>query len=105
MKLLAMSKFKTMKKLTSEDVKDIAQYLIIFVLVFGMLTLIWKLFKIKFPIENKEIGLLLIGAFSAKFSDAVGYLLNSSKGSSKKTDIISKSPALIEETKPTNEVQ
>lgn len=87
-----------MKKITSEDVKDIAQYVIIYTLVFGMIVLIWKLFKIKFPEENKEIGLLLIGAFSAKFSDAVGYLLNSSKGSSKKTDIIAKSPAITENT-------
>lgn len=78
----------------SKDIKDAFQYSIILVLVVSMIILIRILFKIKLPEENKEIALLLIGAFSTKFSDAVAFLINSSKGSAEKSETISKLPPL-----------
>ena len=46
---------------------------------------------------NKEIGLMLIGVLTAKFSDVIAYFFNSTKGSQEKTDIISRLPAIKEE--------
>jgi hypothetical protein len=40
------------------------------------------------PEKNKDIGLLVVGALVAKFSDVVSYFFGSSKGSADKTEII-----------------
>lgn len=83
-----------MKSLTAKNLKDIAQYLIIFTVVIAMLTLITTVFKHELPAGNKDIGNILIGVLATKFSDVIGYLINSTKGSAEKTDLIAKSPAL-----------
>ena len=80
--------------MTAKNLKDTFQYFIILVLVVSMLILIAMLFKIKLPEENKEIALLLIGQFSAKFADGISFLINSSKGSAEKSETISKLPPL-----------
>jgi hypothetical protein len=46
------------------------------------------------PTENKEIGYMVIGALVMKFGDVVAYFFNSTKGSSEKTEIISKLPSI-----------
>lgn len=51
----------------SKDLKDMFQYFIILVLVVSMIILIGMLFKLKLPMENKDIALILIGAFATKF--------------------------------------
>lgn len=99
----------------SKDLKDIFQYFIILVLVVSMIVLIGMLFKLKLPMENKDIALILIGAFATKFSDAIAFLINSSKGSAEKSETIAKLPALPSidavissvkvETTETNEVK
>jgi len=86
-----------MKNITSKNVKDAFQYFIILVLVVAMIVLIGMLFKIKLPEENREIALILIGQFSAKFADGISFLINSSKGSAEKSETIAKLPALPSE--------
>jgi hypothetical protein len=56
--------------------------------------LIYIVFKFTLPETNKEIGYMVIGALTMKFGDVVAYFFNSTKGSSDKTDIISKLPPI-----------
>ena len=83
-----------MKDITSKNLKDTAQYIVIFVLVFGMIYLIIYFTKIEIPEKNRDIMMALIGVFTAKFSDGVAFLLNSSKGSAEKSETIAKLPPL-----------
>ena len=82
----------------SKDLKDMFQYFIILVLVVSMIILIGMLFKLKLPMENKDIALILIGAFATKFSDSVAFLINSSKGSAEKSETIAKLPPSFKES-------
>lgn len=91
-----------LKNVTAKNLKDAAQYLVIYVLIFSMLILILYLIRVKIAEGNKDILLILIGAFAAKFSDAVAFLLNSSKGSADKSETIAKLPPLPTDVPPLN---
>jgi hypothetical protein len=54
------------------------------------------LVKYEIPERNKEVLLMLIGAITAKFCDAIGYWFNSSRGSQAKDAIIANSQPLSE---------
>jgi hypothetical protein len=74
--------------------KDIFQYALAALIVLVFFILIYIVFRWALPGENKEIGHLVIGALVMKFGDVVAYFFNSTKDSSKKTDIISKLPSV-----------
>lgn len=59
-------------------------------IVVGFFTILYVVFKAEMPQSNKDIGLLVIGALVAKFSDVVGYFFGSSKSSADKTEIMNK---------------
>jgi len=77
-----------------KSIKDRLQYIIIYLLVIGMIFIIVMTFMYSIPSLNKDVSLILLGVFSTKFADAIAYLLNSSKGSAEKSEIIAKLPAL-----------
>lgn len=70
--------------------KDIYMYALGALIVTGFFTVLIVIFKSEMPATNKDIGLLIIGALVAKFSDVVGYFFGSSKGSADKTDAANK---------------
>lgn len=72
--------------------KDINQIVVGFLVMLSFMVVLWAVFKIEMPPSNRDIAMILLGVLAAKFSDVVGYFYNSSKGSSDKTDIISKLP-------------
>jgi len=68
--------------------KDIYMYLLGALIVAGFFMILYIIFKAQMPEGNKDVGLLVIGALVAKFSDVVGYFFGSSKGSSDKNELI-----------------
>lgn len=72
--------------------KDISQVVVGFLVMLSFMVVLWALFKIEMPPSNRDLALILLGVLGAKFGDVVAYHFNSSKGSSEKTDIISKLP-------------
>lgn len=74
--------------------KDISQAIVGFMVMVSFLIVLWAVFKIEMPEANRDLALILLGVLASKFGDVVGYFFNSSKGSSEKTDIISKLPSL-----------
>ena len=91
-------------RINSKNVKDTFQYGVILILIITVLVLTAMIFKYKIPTENRDIAVYLIGVITAKFGDSIAFLINSTKSSSEKTDIISKLPALPlpQDTPPTN---
>jgi len=79
--------------------KDFFQYALGALIVVAVMALIFVIFTTSLPPANHDIALLVIGALVAKFGDVVAYFYNSSKGSSDKTDIIAKLPALPDSDK------
>lgn len=72
--------------------KDITQLVVGFMVMIAFLVVLWAVFKIEMPASNRDLALILLGVLATKFGDVVAYNFNSSKGSSEKTDIISKLP-------------
>ena len=70
--------------------KDIYMYGLGALIVFGFFFILYIIFGKVLPVENKEIGLLVIGALVAKFGDVVNYFFGSSKGSADKTELMNK---------------
>lgn len=68
--------------------KEIYMYALGALIVIGFFVILLVIFRKVMPIENKEIGLLVIGALVAKFGDVVNYFFGSSKGSADKTEIM-----------------
>lgn len=82
-----------------EKLKEIFMYSLGALVVFGFFFILWIIFRQEMPPSNKEIGLMVIGALIAKFSDVVGYFFGSSKGSADKTASLNKqAEALAENT-------
>lgn len=79
--------------------KDIFQYCLAALIVLVFFTIIYIVFMKELPTGNKDIGYMVIGALVMKFGDVVAYFFNSTKGSSEKTDIISKLPAVTNNEK------
>lgn len=55
-----------------------------YLLMGGFFTVLWFLITTEAPTGNKDILNILIGVLGAKFSDAVGYWINSSASSRNK---------------------
>lgn len=72
--------------------KDITQLVVGFMVMSAFVVVLWAVFKVEMPQANKDLALILLGVLASKFGDVVAYNFNSSKGSSEKTDIISKLP-------------
>ena len=70
--------------------KEIFQYLLGAVIVIGFFVLIYALIKVSVPNDNKDMLNLVIGALIGSFSTIVGYFYGSSKGSSDKTQHLTK---------------
>lgn len=70
--------------------KDIYMYALGALIVAGFFLILYVVFSKVMPADNKDIGLLVIGALVAKFSDVVGYFFGSSKGSADKTELMNK---------------
>lgn len=68
--------------------KDAYMYGLGALIVFGFFFILWVIFGKVLPAENKDIGLLVIGALVAKFGDVVNYFFGSSKGSADKTELM-----------------
>jgi hypothetical protein len=68
--------------------KEIYMYALGALIVTGFFLILYVIFKAEMPASNKDIGLLIIGALVAKFSDVVGYFFGSSKSSADKTEIM-----------------
>jgi len=68
--------------------KEIYMYALGALVVVGFYFILFIMFSKVLPTENKEIGLLVIGALVAKFGDVVNYFFGSSKGSSDKTEML-----------------
>lgn len=72
--------------------KDISQIVVGVLVMLSFMVVLWAVFKIEMPATNRDLALILLGVLASKFGDVVAYHFNSSKGSSEKTDIISKLP-------------
>jgi len=72
--------------------KDIYMYLLGALIVVGFFVILIVVFRKVMPVENKEIGLMVIGALVAKFGDVVNYFFGSSKGSADKTELMNNNP-------------
>ena len=70
--------------------KDIYMYILGTVIIIGFFIILYVVFRTEMPPANKDIGLMIIGALVAKFSDVVGYFFGSSKSSADKTEIMNK---------------
>ena len=79
--------------------KDIFQYCLAAVIVSGFFFLVYFVFIKGLPPENKDVAYLLVGAAIAVFTSVVNYFFASTKGSAEKSDIIAKSPPVIEPDK------
>jgi len=75
---------KTMKT------KEIFMYALGGLVVIGFFFILYIIFSKTMPTENKEIGLLVIGALVTKFGDVINYFFGSSKGSADKTELMNK---------------
>jgi CDP-diglyceride synthetase len=71
-----------------KQIKEIYMYALGALVIFGFFFILFVIFNKVLPSENKEIGLLVVGALIAKFGDVVGYFFGSSKSSADKNDII-----------------
>jgi drug/metabolite transporter (DMT)-like permease len=80
-------------------IKDIFQYCFAALIVIGFFVLVYAVFIKGLPPENKDVAYLLVGALVAVFTSVVNYFFASTKGSAEKTDIIAKSPPIIEAEK------
>ena len=71
--------------------KDIFMFALGTLIVLGFFFILFIIFKKVMPTENREIGLLVIGALTAKFGDVVSYFFGSSKGSADKNEMLTNS--------------
>ncbi len=70
--------------------KDLYMYILGALVVIGFFALIYLVFLYEVPSPNKEIGLMVIGALVANFNSIINYFFGSSKGSSDKTDLLTR---------------
>ena len=75
-----------------KNMKDIVQYILAGLIIVGFFFILTLLLYAVVPQENKDLLNLVVGALIGSFATIVSYYFGSSKGSSEKTDIISKSP-------------
>lgn len=79
--------------------KDIFQYGLGALVVFGFFYVLNLLFGTEPPPANNELLFTMLGMLSMKFGDIIAYFFNSTKGSAEKTAMIHNSIA----TKPADE--
>jgi uncharacterized membrane protein YbhN (UPF0104 family) len=72
--------------------KDIFQYILGALIVAGFFVLLYLLISTEVPEKNTNVLNLVIGALIGSFTTIVGYFYGSSKGSSEKTELLSKKP-------------
>ena len=70
--------------------KDIYMYALGAVIVIAILSIVALLVFYPVPPENREAFLIVLGTITGSFVSVVSYFYGSSKGSSDKTDIMSK---------------
>jgi len=81
-----MEKVTKMKKIT----KEVYMYALAALVVLGFFALIYILTKVEVPEDNTQPLNLVIGALIGSFTSVVGYFFGSSKGSSDKTELLTK---------------
>lgn len=64
---------------------------LIVAITFGFLSTVALLFFREVPTASEKIAYMMLGILASKFGDIVGWHFNSSSGSAKKTDLLSKS--------------
>jgi CDP-diglyceride synthetase len=74
----------------TRNIKDAYMYILGALVILGFFGVIIYLITVPAPEENKDILLILLGIFGAKFADVVGYFYGSSKGSSDKDELLRK---------------
>jgi uncharacterized membrane protein len=77
-------------------IKDIFQYCLAGLIIIGFFTLVYVVFIKGLPPENKDVAYLVVGVLATAFTSVLNYFFASTKGSAEKTDIIAKSPPVIE---------
>lgn len=75
-----------------KSLKDYFQFGLGFIIVGGFFALLYLLVSKEVPSQNSDVLNLVIGALIGSFSTIVGYFFGSSKGSSEKTELLSKKP-------------
>lgn len=73
-----------------KNTKDQFQYGLAVVIVAGFFATLGGLIMLAVPADNKDALNIALGALVAGFSGVLGYFFGSSKGSSEKTDLLSK---------------
>ena len=71
-----------------EKAKEIYMYALGAIIVLGIIALIALLIYVPMPTANKDVLLVAVGVFTAKFADVVSYFYGSSKSSGDKTKIM-----------------
>ena len=64
-----------------KETKDTYMFTLGALIVIGFFAVLIVVFRSEMPASNKDIGLLVIGALVAKFSDVCSYFFGSSKSS------------------------
>lgn len=68
-----------------------------FMVVAALLSTVFKP-AVDMPPGVREVVLVLIGHLAGSFKDAVGFWIKSSYGSQQKTDLLARSPPIVEES-------
>lgn len=71
-------------------VKDAYMYGLGALVVIGFFALLIMVFVFEIPSPNREVGLMTIGALIGQFNSIITYFFGSSKGSSDKTDLLTR---------------
>ena len=75
---------------------DLAMYILATIIVVGFFILLIYLIRYTLPKDSTGVVFMLFGALASAFGAVVNYFFGSSSGSAAKTDIISKSPPIVE---------
>lgn len=70
--------------------KEVYMYALGALVVIGFFVLVILVFIFEIPSLNREIGLMTIGALIGNFNSIIAYFFGSSKGSSDKTELLTK---------------
>ena len=70
--------------------KDVYMYGLGALVVIGFFALLIMVFVYEIPSPNREVGLMAIGALIGQFNSIITYFFGSSKGSSDKTDLLTR---------------
>ena len=71
-------------------IKDAYMYGLGALVVIGFFALLIMVFVYELPSLNREVGLMAIGALIGQFNSIITYFFGSSKGSSDKTDLLTR---------------